>query len=138
MKKRPKNTLILTSEPFFGFMPNDVRDWLKEHTSDLDLATALALVNDKAGVLGHELDEFNDPWLLYAFDEWWEVEEEIYNRIIASMEQSNGRGETQYDLAQPGLYFQVKPFMERNGFQDGAGWWVKSDVKFEGPAVMLG
>lgn len=125
MGKLPENTLILTTEPFVGFMPSDLRIWLADHNTDTDLASALAEVNDHVGLLGHELDEVEDRWLLYAFESWWEVELELYDLIFDSMEQSNQRGETEYNLSQEGLYYRVKPFMERNGYRDGSGWWIK-------------
>lgn len=130
MGKLPENTLILTTEPFVGFMPSDLRMWLTDHNTDADLASALAEVNDHAGLLGHELDEVEDRWLLYAFEAWCEVELELYDLIFESMKQSNQRGETKYNLTQEGLYYRVKPFMERNGYQDGSGWWVKSKEEF--------
>lgn len=64
MGRRPENTLIFTTDPFVGFMPTDLRAWIKDNHTDLDLATALAEVNNHVGLLGHELDEVNDPWLL--------------------------------------------------------------------------
>ena len=70
--------MVLTNGPYFGFMPSDVRSWMDKHCSDADLAELLAEVGKKTGVLGHELDEFDDPWLLYAFEEWWDLEKEIY------------------------------------------------------------
>lgn len=129
MGKLPENTLILTTEPFVGFMPSDLRAWLADHNTDTDLASALAEVNDHVGLLGHELDEVEDRWLLYAYEAWWEVELELYDLIFDSMKRSNQRGETEYNLTQEGLYYRVKPFMERNGYRDGAGWWVKLEEK---------
>ena len=120
----PNNTLILTRAPFVGFMPDDLRAWLQDHKEDADLATALAEVSNHAGRLGHDLDEVDDHWLVYACEAWWELEKELYDLIISTMEQANLRGEANYDLTKIGRYNIVKPFMERNGFADGAGWWV--------------
>lgn len=123
-----ENTLILTTEPFVGFMPNDLRGWLRSNREDKDLATALAEVHNHTGCLGHELDESNDQWLTYAFEEWWKLEKELYELIRSSMQQANQSGRANYDLAQNGLYYLVKPFMEANGYRDGSGWWVKNSV----------
>ena len=120
----PNNTLILTKEPFVGFMPADLRIWLRGHNKDADLAVALAEVNNHTGRLGHELDEVNDHWLVYAYEEWWKLEKELYDLVISSMRQANLRGEANYDLERIGLYNIVKPFMEKNGFRDASGWWV--------------
>lgn len=102
--------MILTKEPFVGFMPADLRIWLREHNKDTDLAVALA--------------EVNDHWLVYAYEEWWELEKKLYDLVISSMRQANLWGEANYDLERIGLYNIVKPFMEKNGFRDGSGWWV--------------
>lgn len=107
-----------------GFMPADLRIWLRDHNKDADLATALAEVSNHTGYLGHDLGEVDDHWLTYAYEEWWEIEKELYDLIIFSMKQANMREETNYDLARVGLYNIVKPFMEKNGFRDASGWWV--------------
>lgn len=120
----PNNTLILSKEPFVGFMPADLRIWLRDHNKDADLAIALAEVSNHTGLFGHELGEVDDHWLAYAYEEWWELEKELYDLIIFSMKQANMREETNYDLARVGLYNIVKPFMEKNGFRDASGWWV--------------
>ena len=122
-----KNTLILTKDPFFGFMPSDLRVWLQEHNQDGDLATALAAVHTQAGLIGHELDESNDPWLIYAHEEWWAIEQFLYDLILSSMRQANLCGTANYDLSQKGFHFLVKPFMEQNGFRDGSGWWISTE-----------
>ena len=127
MRRLPENTLILTAEPFLGFMPADLRSWLQDHHEDNDLATALAAVNNHVGLLGHELDEVDDNWLLYAFEAWWELEKELYDLVIGSMQQANIRGEAHYNMDQKGLHCLVMPFMERNGYKDGSGWWVQAN-----------
>ena len=138
MANYPRNTLILTTEPFVGFMPTDLRAWIAEHSSDPDLAVALAEVHNHVGILGHELDDVDDHWLIYAYEAWWDVEKELYDLIIASMRRSNRRGETDYNLSQSGLHWLVKPFMERNGFRDGTGWWVQTETEIDWTVVMLG
>lgn len=30
-----------------------------------------------------------------------------------------------FNLSDKGLHYVVLPFMERNGYRDGAGWWIK-------------
>lgn len=130
--------LILTTDLFEGFMPADLQVWLKCHNTDSDFAAALAAVHNHVGLLGHELDETDDPWLIYAFEAWYEIELDLYNLIFDSMRQSNQRGETSYDLNQEGLYYRVAPFMEKNGFQDGFGWWMQSDEKLHSPVILIG
>lgn len=119
-----ENTLILTTEPFVGFMPADLRNWLQRNSKDEDLAVAMTEVHNHVGCLGHELDESDDRWLTYVFEEWWALEKEICEMITGSMRQANLSGEANYDLEQSELYYLVKPFMEKNGYRDGHGWWI--------------
>ena len=126
MRRLPENTLILTTEPFVGFMPVDMRAWLKTHSADADLAAALAEVSNRTSMLGHELDEVDDPWLDYAHEAWWEVEQELYGLILSSMRHAMDGGEAHYDLEREGRYYRVLPFMEKNGYVGGTGWWKKS------------
>lgn len=123
----PENTLVLTVEPFVGFMPNDIRLWLSEHTDECFMAAALAAVSNKTGSLGHELDDSDDYWLHYSYDKWWELEKELYDLIYKAMVSANQRGDASYDLSSKGWHYVVKPFMEKHGFRDGAGWWVANN-----------
>lgn len=114
MARYPQNTLILECVPFVGFMPVDVRQWLKEHLASKDLAGAMAGVANKVGELCHEADETDDPWIDYAVEEWWELYLELFDEIRAAM------GET-YDPAIRGSHYAIQTFMEQNGFRDGSG-----------------
>ena len=125
MAKLPENTLILITEPLVGFNPDDVRVWLTSHPDDHSLAIALAAVHNQTGSLGHELDDSVDPWLLYAYESWKELDQDLYTRVIGTMNAANQRGEASYDLSPKGWYNLAKPFMEKNGFISGTGWWVE-------------
>lgn len=127
MARYPENTLVLTVEPFVGFMPDDVRAWLSSHPDDRSLAIALAVVHNHTGSLGHELDDSDDPWLIYAYDSWEELDCDLYARTFKVMEAANQRGEASYDLSPKGWYNVVKPFMKKNGFLDGTGWWIPNE-----------
>lgn len=108
--------LILTKEPFVGFNPEDLTDWLNTNANDRDLAAALAATSNHTGLLGHELDE-GDPWLRYAYEKWRIVENHLYEQIINRMGPQNGLDTGRYDL--------IKPYMEANGYRDGSGWWIR-------------
>ena len=118
LMKYPNNTLILTREPFVGFMPADVRSWLQDHGDDRNLATAFAEVSNKTGCLGHELGETDDPWITYAYEEWRELYQEIHRQVLAAIGREN------MDRFNPGGYRFAEPFMEKNGYRDGSGWWI--------------
>ena len=133
MSRYPQNTLILTKEPFVGYMPNDVRQYLTEHPDDRALANAMAEVWNQAGILGHELDETDDHWIEYAFWEWQELEHELFAAITARMEMANQCGEAPYDLTKKGIWL-IEQFMLRNGYYNGSGWWCKQEKCQQGGA----
>ena len=121
-----ENYLIIDKEPFVGYMPNDIRNWMIEHNQESDIACAMMIVHNKAGMLMHLCDESNDPWIDYAFEEWYGIETELVERIRAILSVENKTKGTNHARDGIGTYYMVKPIMERNGYRDSAGWWIKT------------
>ena len=121
-----ENYLVLDREPFVGFFPNDLRNWLAEHTQELEIALSMMFVHEKTGVLGAECDETTDYWVHFAFEEWYELETELVERIKEILALDNKTKGTNYPLDGIGTHYIIKPFMERNGYRDGSGWWIKA------------
>ena len=59
------------------------------------------------------------------FKEWWSFQQELYTKIIVILKEENAAGKTKHKISNKGLHYVILPFMERNGYRDGAGWWVK-------------
>lgn len=114
------STLVLTKEPFTGYMPADVHSLLKEPIPDELLAKLFACVDNQATSLFCDLDE-GDQWTEYAFWEWREIMEELIERICTILESETGQRRLDRKHA------EVHPFMERNGFHCASGWWVRMD-----------
>lgn len=114
------STLVLTKEPFTGYMPADVRALLNERIPDAALAGLFACVDNQATSLFSDLDE-GDQWTEYAFWEWREILEELIERICTILESETGQQRLDRKHA------EVHPFMERNGFHCASGWWVRMD-----------
>ena len=121
-----QNTLILTREPFVGYMPDDVRLYLSAYPDDRTLANAMAEVWNQAGRLGHELDETDDHWTEYAYWEWQELMRELIATVTARMALAVQRGEASYDLTKHGIWL-IEQFMLRNGYYNGTGWWCEQE-----------
>ena len=117
-----KQMTILTAEPLKDWEPNDVRNWLKKNTEQCDLAAAMSMVWNKTGWLHHGLDD--DPPTVTKRDycKWRKLEEELFHMILATLESEIG---TRIDLADTGWIRAIAPFMERNGFFNSGGWWIK-------------
>ena len=122
-----QNAYILTDEPLSGYMPAKVRQWLLDNTKERDLAEAFAQVSNKAGMLSHTIDEINDVWLSEAFDKWSDLEHELSIKIIAIFGDEDKNCYASYKTPCMGLHYIVLPFMERNGYHNGSGWWTKNE-----------
>ena len=76
-----QSMLVLTKEPFVGYMPKDIRALISGEISEENLALAFVCVSNKAGSLFCELDE-GDEWVRYAFHAWNEVQEQLMEMIF--------------------------------------------------------
>ena len=119
-----QDLLILTWEPFVGFMSDDVRRWLEEEPSEERLALALSMVEKKAAFVRDEVYEADDVWEEYAACEWEDLVEELVYRIEAMLIAENQSG-ANHDLTARGWRQRIVPFMQRNGYEDCSGWWIK-------------
>ena len=117
-----QSMLVLTKEPFVGYMPKDICALISSEISEKNLALVFACVSNKAGSLFCELDE-GDEWVRYAFHAWDEVQERLMEMIFAVLIEE-GRISKVPDT---GKYYALKPFMERNGYSCPSGWWVPKD-----------
>lgn len=89
--------LVLTEEPFIGYMPADVSTLLTEPIPDALLARLFACVDNQVTSLFCDLDE-GDKWTEYSFWEWREILTELMERIYAILE-SEGKTGQQKSLA---------------------------------------
>ena len=120
---------IMASEPLKGYTPNQMREIASKYDSDEALAAIYASVSNKAGWIGHDIgepenDEETNNRLKKELNEWWTLEKELYAEIVCRLQKENVEKGTKHITSGKGMWYIVKPFMERNGFRDGAGWWV--------------
>lgn len=120
--------VVLFKEPLKDYRPEDIKKMLVDDDSDKVLATCLAAVSNQTGWVAHDIDdEDNDEetnnQIIAEFNEWWNLEKELVAEVERRLEQEN----TNIKIQDIGYHFIVKPFMERNGYRDGAGWWVKRE-----------
>lgn len=117
---------FLSEEPLSGFSPKETLDWFASVDNEKAIADAYAIVSNHVGSLMHELHDF-DPWSYEAYDAWWDVEQVIFLRILTMLRQENERGEARHVLDGVGQYAIAVPFMRRNGYRNGSGWWWRDE-----------
>ena len=121
----PENAVILYGEPLKNRSVDDMRMWISQNTGESDIAKAISLVKMKNGWLCHLTDDDGGEIYSEEAHKWWDLEKELYSKILSILEKENEMGIANHDLSKAGLHFRIEPFMVRNGYRDGAGWWIK-------------
>lgn len=121
---------ILIDEPLKDSTPEDIRNLLQYDQTEKTLAAAMATVANQTGWIGHSLDdpdndEATNKAVELAFDAWWALEKELYIKISNILIQETPNV---YIPESTGWHYIIQPFMTRNGYRDGGGWWIKEAV----------
>lgn len=123
-----KEIFVMASEPLVGYSAEDFKKLCNGTLSEVELAVLYAGAFNKAGWLMHDLDDEDaDINTEREYKKWSTIEEELRCRIIAILERENPEKIRSQLSSGQGYYYIVKPFMLRNGFVDGNGWWIKND-----------
>lgn len=123
---------VLGSEPLKGYTAEYIRELLNRYEqNDEVLATIMAGVSNRVGWIGHSIDDSeNDEEvnnrIIEEYDKWCGLETELYQAIICKL-QSENDGKQMNDSV--GVHFVIRPLMERYGFEDCNGWWLKARLE---------
>ncbi len=117
---------ILPSELLTSFTIEQLRAYLETDNSEKALADTYALVDRKVGWLMHELDyDTFTPETRLLFKEWSALENELRARIVDILKNEDIESYERRVAENKGCNHVITPFMLRNGFRDGRGWWIK-------------
>ena len=123
MKDNLNGIVIMASEPIPNKTPTDVRGYFAERKSERDLADAFAIASNKFWWVEDNVYDYEEgtPEYIAACaiaDEWGALMDEYEERIFAIL---RNEGISIANRGKSVLY----PFMKRNGYRDGNGWWIK-------------
>ena len=123
MKDNLNDIVLMMSEPIPNKTPSDVRGYFAERKSERDLADAFAIVSNKFWWVednryDHEEGTTEHMVACAIADEWGALMDEYEERIFAIL---RNEGTSIANRGKSVLY----PFMKRNGYRDGNGWWIK-------------
>ena len=114
----PEGTVIMGSEPLAGVTAEEWRNMLGIDYSESTLAASLAGAWNEAGwLMGEADDDDSTPEIKARSDAWWALQVELIGKVAAIL----GR-----ECEAPYIKL-ITPFMERNGYRDGHGWWVREE-----------
>lgn len=124
MKDKLNDIVIMATEPVSNMTPTDVRNYFAERKTEKDLADAFAIVSNEFwwvedNVYDYEegTQEYRDA--LAITDEWGALMDEYEEKIFEIL-RSEGVGIPDTERRKV-----LEPFMRRNGYKDGSGWWIK-------------
>ena len=81
--------------------------------------------SNQVGWLMHDLDDDDcTPEAEEQYKKWSALEETLRTRIFDILKQEDIDAFEKTVAENKGYYNAIKPFMLRNGFKDGRGWWV--------------
>ena len=124
MNDNMNDIVIMASEPIPNKTPTDVRNYFAERKTEKDLDDAYAISHNKFWWVEDDVYDYEEGTPEYEtarviVDEWGALMDEYEERIFMVL-RSEG-----ITIPKAGRINVLNPFMKRNGYFDGNGWWIK-------------
>lgn len=118
---------IMGNEPIPDLSPSDIRERFSGKLTEQDLADAFAMSSNKFwwvedNVYDYEENTPEHKEACAITDAWGELMD-YYKSQIFEILKSEG-----VSIPETGQIVVLKPFMMRNGYIDGQGWWIRGAV----------
>ena len=122
---------ILAAEPLPNRTAEEMRKYYEKVQNTRQLVNLYAAVNNQLGWVAGKYDDCTEEAeeFIYAerlYQSWSQLHDDILQSIMVAAEQEG------LLLPQPptgGFWWQLIPFMEKYGYQDGRGWWIPAPEK---------
>lgn len=116
--------VVMCSEPAQNLTIEDAYCFYAKVKTEKDLADLFAVVDNKSTWIFDEVYDFEDgskeqQEAIVWSDQWYELVTKIKEDIFDIL-RSEGVG-----IPEKGYIVVLKPFMKRNGYRNGDGWWIK-------------
>ena len=123
-----KDIIVMGSEPTPKLSLEDAMNIYLSVKDEQSLAVIYAVVNNKAWWLAHDIDDYEESSKEYfeqckLVDDWFEIASKIEEDIFEIL-----RGEGVV-VPETGIIKVLQPFMDRNGYFYGTGWWIIKEDK---------
>ena len=125
MKDTLNDIVLMMSEPIPNKTPTDVRIYFSERETEKDLADAFAIASNKFWWVEDNVYDYEKGTPEYIAaraitDEWGALMDEYEERIFMILRNEG------VEIPETGRIKVLEPFMKRNGYRDGNGWWIKN------------
>ncbi len=115
----------MTGDPLPDMSADEVRAHFADKNDEKDLADAYAMADNKLGWISDDLYDYEvgspeHSAAVIIYDEWKSLIGEYEARIFEIVKRDNPL------VTNKGTRWTLKPFMEKHGYIDGRGWWIKT------------
>ena len=122
-----KGIFIIGQEPNPNLTIEKANQLFTEIKTEKDIADLFALVENKAWWIEDEKYDFDEGTEEYKkavekTDIWFALADKLKDMIFSILK-SEG-----VQIPSKGQIVVLEPFMKRNGFINGSGWWIKDDL----------
>ena len=119
-----RDFFIMGSEPLPNLSVDDIRQWLTEHTDKQSIIDAYAAVHNKAWWIEDNEYDYEEGTTAYTYaceqtDAWFALMDELLEIIFGYIRDEG------IIIPEKGYNTVLAPFMEKHGYNDGNGWWMK-------------
>lgn len=119
-----KDTFVMCSEPSPDLTAEMVVKAIGEIETELELATLFAMVENKVWWIEDEEYDYDEGTIEHnqakaKTDLWFALANDLKNKIFDILCTEGA------EIPETGRIAVLEPFMKRNGFKNGHGWWIK-------------
>ena len=121
-----EDAFVLISEPCPNHSASELAEQIDKIASEKELAALFATVSNEEGWVCDDADDYEEGTeeylaVLAKHEEWYSLEIRLKDMIADILRKEN------IDVPEKGWHYAMIPFMERNGFFDGNGWWLPQE-----------
>lgn len=120
----PKDTFVMCGEPSPNLTIEKAYQIFNKIKTEEDIANLFAVVENKAWWIEDEIYDFEEGTeehrkAVERTDMWFSLADKLKEMIFDILKSEN------IEIPDKGQIVLLEPFMKRNGFRDGQGWWIK-------------
>ena len=124
----PEGAVILVGDPMPDTSVEEMQQIIASISTTQELVDAYVNVHNKFWYIEddvYDYDEYSEEYerVCAVVDAWGDIMDDLDNRIIKAAEDEGLLAERQPDS---GTVKQLEAFMNKYGYRDGRGWWVKN------------
>ena len=119
-----EDTFVMCREPSPDLTIEKANKLFDKIETEKDIANLFAVVENKAWWIEDEIYDFDEGTEVYRkavdkTDMWFSLADKLKDMIFEILKSEN------VEIPEKGQIVVLQPFMRRNGFRDGQGWWIK-------------